>query len=544
MLVEVNDQGLGLGTDLTGGGSGGVAGLQGMTAAQTPTALPALAAVNVDAATQRLGRQFHLILGVLVRFDDRAVAVRAGGGQRGVEMLVDLVIGQRRSMAVRSVLIAGLAARSSGVGLGSLLGEGGGLAFGLTLGGFEGAGQFIDASPEPFHFLALGFHQGQEFVVRGCHPALAVYAGIVSCTELCWFSAGTARVGAKQALRSFQGGIEWCRLRGSVTFHYVVLKPVKVLHPAYFGYLFKSSVFIQALRATTDFIRDGQDLRYSHFVLVPLPVVPLEEQVAIAAYLDRETAKLDSLIRATQTTIETLREYRTALISAAVTGQIDVSTEVAATSESEAVVVERQVAKPNPYFRRTVFAAEIIDRLCDDSTFGHVKFQKCLFVAQHHLRIGDFEENYKRMAAGPYDNRLIRSVDSQLEKSHWFKADKVAERYTYRRLEKAGAHRQYFDRYFGDHAEQLASLLDLFKPLDTDRAEIVATLYAVWNDFILRNEPFDDDRIVKEVLANWHDRKKRFDESRWRRALGWMKEKNLVPSGFGKPTVLGDGSGA
>ncbi len=114
-------------------------------------------------------------------------------------MLVDLVIGQRRSMAVRSVLIAGLAARSSGVGLGSLLGEGGGLAFGLTLGGFEGAGQFIDASPEPFHFLALGFHQGQEFVVRGCHPALAVYAGIVSCTELCWFSAGTARVGAKQA---------------------------------------------------------------------------------------------------------------------------------------------------------------------------------------------------------------------------------------------------------------------------------------------------------------------------------------------------------
>ncbi len=80
--------------------------------------------MNVDAATQRLGRQFHLILGVLVRFDDRAVAVRAGGGQRGVEMLVDLVIGQRRSMAVRSVLIAGLAARSSGLGLGAFLEKG------------------------------------------------------------------------------------------------------------------------------------------------------------------------------------------------------------------------------------------------------------------------------------------------------------------------------------------------------------------------------------------------------------------------------------
>jgi type I restriction enzyme, S subunit len=130
------------------------------------------------------------------------------------------------------------------------------------------------------------------------------------------------------SLRSFQGGIEWCKLRGSVTFHYVVLKPVKALHPAYFGYLFKSSVFIQALRATTDFIRDGQDLRYSQFVLVPLPIVPLDEQAAIANYLDRETARLDSLITSIQQAIDRLCEYRTALISAAVTGQIDVREEV------------------------------------------------------------------------------------------------------------------------------------------------------------------------------------------------------------------------
>jgi len=131
------------------------------------------------------------------------------------------------------------------------------------------------------------------------------------------------------SLRSFQGGIEWCKLRGSVTFHYVVLKPVKTIHPAYFGRLFKSSVFIQALRATTDFIRDGQDLRYSHFILVPLPLVPMDEQAAIAEFLDKETAKLDSLINVAQKTIDLLREYRTALISAAVTGKIDVREEVA-----------------------------------------------------------------------------------------------------------------------------------------------------------------------------------------------------------------------
>ena len=38
--------------------------------------------------------------------------------------------------------------------------------------------------------------------------------------------------------------------------------------------------------------------------------------------------------------------------------------------------------------------------------------------------------------------------------------------------------------FFGDKADQLTLLLDLFRPLNTDRAEIVATLYAAWNDFL------------------------------------------------------------
>jgi len=55
-----------------------------------------------------------------------------------------------------------------------------------------------------------------------------------------------------------------------------------------------------------------------------LPVPPLPEQRAIAAYLDRETAKIDALVSKVRQVIEKLQEYRTALISAAVTGKIDV----------------------------------------------------------------------------------------------------------------------------------------------------------------------------------------------------------------------------
>jgi restriction endonuclease S subunit len=50
----------------------------------------------------------------------------------------------------------------------------------------------------------------------------------------------------------------------------------------------------------------------------------LAEQHAIATYLDHETARIDALIAKAQEMIKRLQEYRTALISAAVTGKVDV----------------------------------------------------------------------------------------------------------------------------------------------------------------------------------------------------------------------------
>jgi type I restriction enzyme M protein len=54
----------------------------------------------------------------------------------------------------------------------------------------------------------------------------------------------------------------------------------------------------------------------------------------------------------------------------------------------------------------------------------------------------------------------------------------------------------------------------------------------------------DDDRIVADVLTNWHESKRAIPEDRWRKALAWMKEKKLVPRGFGKPTQAGRSGGA
>ena len=58
---------------------------------------------------------------------------------------------------------------------------------------------------------------------------------------------------------------------------------------------------------------------------VPFPAT--SEQRAIAAFLDRETARIDALIAKIRQAIDHLNEFRTALISAAVTGKIDVREE-------------------------------------------------------------------------------------------------------------------------------------------------------------------------------------------------------------------------
>ena len=57
---------------------------------------------------------------------------------------------------------------------------------------------------------------------------------------------------------------------------------------------------------------------------IPLPLYA--EQRRIADYLDRECKATDRLVSTIQGACERLMEYRSALISAAVTGQIDVRT--------------------------------------------------------------------------------------------------------------------------------------------------------------------------------------------------------------------------
>jgi len=63
-------------------------------------------------------------------------------------------------------------------------------------------------------------------------------------------------------------------------------------------------------------------------------IPPMPEQAGIVAYLDRETARMDGIAQAIRAQIGKVREYRQALISAAVTGKIDVRGQEKASSSA------------------------------------------------------------------------------------------------------------------------------------------------------------------------------------------------------------------
>ena len=121
------------------------------------------------------------------------------------------------------------------------------------------------------------------------------------------------------SLRSFQGGIERSKYGGCVSPAYTVLRCTREFEPAYWASLLKSEGYISALQTMTDGIRDGKNISYSQFGGLCIPLPKLEEQTAIATFLDRETAKIDGLIAEQEKLIALLAEKRQATISHAVT---------------------------------------------------------------------------------------------------------------------------------------------------------------------------------------------------------------------------------
>jgi type I restriction enzyme S subunit len=126
-------------------------------------------------------------------------------------------------------------------------------------------------------------------------------------------------------LWAWMGAMGIAPVKGIVSPAYNVYEPGPRLEPAYIDALVRLPVFAQEVTRYSKGVWSSRLRLYPEgFFKVYLPVPPKAEQQAIVKHIARETEKLDAVRVATELTIGLLRERRSALIAAAVTGQLDV----------------------------------------------------------------------------------------------------------------------------------------------------------------------------------------------------------------------------
>lgn len=193
---------------------------------------------------------------------------------------------------------------------------------------------------------------------------------------------------------------------------------------------------------------------------------------------------------------------------------------------------KRKLSKSANYFRRVVLAAEIANKCYSERTFGRVKFQKLLYLCE---QVSDMplQTNYTKQAAGPFDNKFMHTITSEFKKKRWFNVEKIKDgKYTkvnYTPLEDIGGYKKYYENYYSTDNSKIQFIISLFHKSKTREVELVATIYACWQEIISKGEKTSDELIIKYVY-DWAKEKKKFSQKEIINKISWMKEKGLIPS--------------
>lgn len=128
--------------------------------------------------------------------------------------------------------------------------------------------------------------------------------------------------------QAWRGSLGVSLHRGIVSPAYLVLKlDREKIHPTFANYMFRARPYVEKFMLSSMSVGDIQrQIKWPHLRIVPVVVPSVEEQRKIAERLDNEGKRIDDLIALTERSIDLLREKRAALITAAVTGKIDVRT--------------------------------------------------------------------------------------------------------------------------------------------------------------------------------------------------------------------------
>ncbi|WP_428273510.1 restriction endonuclease subunit S [Candidatus Palauibacter sp.] len=143
---------------------------------------------------------------------------------------------------------------------------------------------------------------------------------------------------AYNTMRMWQGAVGVVPEDGLVSPAYVVMAPVERMESRYYGYLFRTEIYKNAVKTfSRGIVSDRDRLYWDGFKRIASFVPPLEEQSAIVDFLDHAGRRIEAQVSATKRQIDLLREYRTRLIADVVTGKLDVREAAARLPEVDSI---------------------------------------------------------------------------------------------------------------------------------------------------------------------------------------------------------------
>ncbi|MBA4240441.1 MAG: hypothetical protein C0448_06930 [Sphingobacteriaceae bacterium] len=178
-------------------------------------------------------------------------------------------------------------------------------------------------------------------------------------------------------------------------------------------------------------------------------------------------------------------------------------------------------------FAKQVLAGKIMSLFREEKEFTDIKFQKIQYLAEH-IAETDLNWNYFRKMAGPYDNKFMHTVYTNMKKNNWFEDRKK----NFKPLAKVNDIDKYYQNYFSPVDSKLTKLFNLLKNETEAYSEVFATVYAIWNNLIINKEKVTDEKIVK-LFFDWSTRKETYTKKQITDTIKWIKDKGFEPTGFG-----------
>ena len=248
---------------------------------------------------------------------------------------------------------------------------------------------------------------------------------------------------------------------------------------------------------------------------IKVVVPPLKEQQEILNYLDEKTAAIDSLIKKKEQLISELESYKKSLIYEYVTGKKEVKADI--------------TVEYLPEFKKALLMCRILELT---QCKGRIHLQKTFFALDTLLNL--FSTQYYRFEHGPYDLD-IESYERIIEENGWLNIY-VGKSIRYNKTKTFSDYFREYEKVFGDRDDNIQRICKVFNVPRTTKAEKIATLLAVWNDFLINGIEPTDDMIIDDVITNWTPNKANVSRETWSEFISKIRENNIVPKGYGKHT--------